>query len=99
MEEGVGVHIHGELEIVGCYPMYVYGYDTLQISYRDRVADGDVTISHEHDGARRVKASDMRALLTDDVITDTGGGNTDVALLLGYIRTDLDRYLARIESA
>jgi len=98
LEEG-GVRIDGELEIVGCYPMYVYGYDMLQISYRGRVADGDVTISHEHDGAQWVKASDMRTLLTDDVITDMAGGNDDVARLLGHIRTDLDRYLARVESA
>ena len=97
LEEG-GVRIDGELEIVGCYPMYVYGYDMLQISYRGRVVDGDVTISHEHDGARWVKASDMRALLTDDVITDMADGNDDVARLLGHIRTDLDRYLARVES-
>jgi 8-oxo-dGTP diphosphatase len=98
LEEG-GVQIDGDLEIVGCYPMYVYGYDMLQISYRGRVADGDVTISHEHDGARWVKASDMRELLTDDMITDLAGGNDDVARLLAHIRTDLDRYLARVESA
>lgn len=97
LEEG-GVRIEGELEIIGCYPMFMYGYDMLQVSYRGRVAAGDVTISHEHDGARWVKASDMRALLTDDVISDMAGGNDDVARLLGHIRTDLDRYLARVES-
>ncbi|HSL73714.1 MAG TPA: NUDIX hydrolase [Ilumatobacteraceae bacterium] len=95
LEEG-GVHIDGELEIVGCYPMYIYGHDTLQVSYRGRVADGDVTISHEHDGARWASAADMRALLTDDVIAEMAGGRDDVARLLGHIRTDLDRYLARI---
>ena len=97
-EEG-GVHIDGDLEIVGCYPMYVYGYDMLQISYRGRVAAGDVTISHEHDGARWVKASDMRALLTDEVIGQMAGGREDVSSLLRHIRIDLDRYLARAESA
>ena len=97
-EEG-GVRIDGDLEIVGCYPMFVYGYDMLQISYRGRVAAGDVTISHEHDGARWVKAADMRALLTDGVIAEMAGGSEDVAGLLGHIRTDLDHYLARMESA
>ena len=96
-EEG-GVRIDGDLEIVGCYPMFMYGYDMLQISYRGRVAAGDVTISHEHDGARWVKAADMRALLTDGVISEMAGGSEDVARLLGHIRTDLDRYLARMES-
>ena len=97
-EEG-GVRIDGDLEIVGCSPMFVYGYDMLQISYRGRVAAGDVTISHEHDGARWVKAADMRALLTDEVIEEMAGDSEDVARLLGHIRTDLDRYLARMESA
>jgi len=98
LEEG-GVHIDGDLEIVGCYPMFIYGYDMLQISFRGKVADGDVTISHEHDGARWAKATDMRALLADDVIADMAKGNDDVANLLGHIRTDLDRYLARVQSA
>jgi 8-oxo-dGTP diphosphatase len=97
LEEG-GVKIDGDLEIIGCYPMYMYGYDMLQISYRGRVAAGEVTISHEHDGARWVKASDMRALLTDDVIAEMAGGNDHVARLLAHIRTDLDRYLARVSS-
>ena len=34
--EESGVRIDGDLEIIGCYPMRVYGYDTLQISYRRR---------------------------------------------------------------
>jgi hypothetical protein len=41
----------------------------------------------------------MRVLLNDDVVADMAGGNDDVARLLGHIRTDLDRYLARVESA
>ncbi|MEO6785588.1 MAG: NUDIX domain-containing protein, partial [Chthoniobacteraceae bacterium] len=70
LREEAGVEIDGDLEIIGCYPMYVYGYETLQVSFRGRVAAGDVTISHEHDGARWVKASDMRAVLADDVIAE-----------------------------
>lgn len=93
--EESGVQIEGDLEIVGCYPMHIYGYDTLQLSYRGRVAAGDVTISDEHDGARWTKASDMRTLLTDEVIADMAGDRDHVASLLGNIRTDLDRYLTR----
>jgi len=92
--EESGIEIDGELEIVGCYPMHVYGYDTLQISYRGRVADSaDVAISNEHDGARWVKASDLRALLTDDVIAQISGGRDDIVSILHHIRIDLDRYL------
>jgi 8-oxo-dGTP diphosphatase len=97
--EESGVRIDGELEIIGCYPMVVYGHDTLQVSYRGRVADGDVTLSHEHDGARWVKASDMRELLTDEMIAELAGGSDAVAHLLENIRVDLDRYLARVSPA
>jgi hypothetical protein len=90
------VEIEGELEIIGCYPMHVYGYDTLQISYRGRVGAGAVAISSEHDGARWASAADMRALLTDEVIAEISGGREQVVTLLGHIRTDLDRYLARV---
>jgi mutator protein MutT len=66
LDEEAGVEIDGELEIIGCYPMNVYGYDTLQISYRGRIREGtEVRISREHDNARWVKATDLRALFTD----------------------------------
>lgn len=95
--EEAGVEIEGELEIIGCYPMHIYGYDTLQVSYRGRLADGaEAVISHEHDGARWAKAADMRALLTDEVIAGIAGGREAIVSMLGHIRTDLDRYLARV---
>jgi 8-oxo-dGTP pyrophosphatase MutT (NUDIX family) len=95
--EEAGVEIDGELEIIGCYPMHVYGYDVLQVSYRGRLRDdAEATISHEHDGARWAKASDMRALLTDEVIEQIAGGRDLVTSLLRHIRVDLDRYLARV---
>ena len=95
--EESGLEIDGELEIIGCYPMRVYGYDTLQVSYRGKVAEGvEAVISHEHDGLRWVKASDMRALLTDDVIEQISGGRDDVRSILRHISIDLDRYLARL---
>ena len=98
LREEAGVEIEGELEIIGCYPMFVYGYDMLQISFRGRVAgDSDVVVSHEHDGAQWAKASDMRALLTDEVIEQIAQGREQVRTLLGHIRVDLDRYLARVD--
>ena len=97
LREEAGVEIDGELEIVGCYPIHVYGYDTLQISYRGRLAaDADAVISHEHVGARWVKASDMRALLTDEVIDGIAGGRDEVRQVVVGVRDDLDRYLARV---
>ncbi|MFL6205069.1 MAG: NUDIX hydrolase [Acidimicrobiales bacterium] len=95
--EESGLEIEGELELVGCYPMRVYGYDVLQISYRGSIAAGcEAVISHEHDAFRWTKASDMRALLSDEVIEHISGGRDDVRSTLRHISTDLDRYLARI---
>jgi 8-oxo-dGTP pyrophosphatase MutT (NUDIX family) len=94
--EEAGVEIDGELELIGLYPMQVYGYDVLQISYRGRVVEGEVVVSHEHDGARWTKAADMRELLSDEVIASMAGDRPQVASLLTHIRIDLDRYLARV---
>lgn len=97
LREEAGVEIDGELELVGAYPMHVYGYDMIQLSYRGRVADGvEVAVSHEHDGARWTRAVDMRAVLTDELLEQISGGREQVLGLLRHIRTDLDRYLARV---
>jgi len=97
LAEEAGIEIDGELELVGCYPIHVYGYDMLQLSYRGAVADGSsVVISHEHDAAQWVRATDMRALLTDDVVDQLAGGDERVVDLVRGVRTDLDRYLLRV---
>jgi 8-oxo-dGTP diphosphatase len=94
--EESGLDIEGELELVGAYPIWVYGGDCLQLSYRARVRDGDVVVSDEHDGARWVDPVTMRAGLTDAVIDALAAGDERVGALVRHIRTDLDRYLARI---
>jgi 8-oxo-dGTP pyrophosphatase MutT (NUDIX family) len=93
--EESGLRIEGELELVGAYPMWVYGGDCLQLSYRGRVVDGDVVVSHEHDGARWVDPVRMRAGLTDEAIEALAAGDNRVATLVRHIRVDFDRYLAR----
>jgi len=97
LREEAGVEIEGELEIIGCYPMHVYGYDTISVSYRGRVTDdAEAVVSHEHDGARWAKASDMRTLLTDDVIEQISEGREQVRSIVEHVRSDLDRYLRRM---
>jgi 8-oxo-dGTP diphosphatase len=98
MEES-GLDIDGELELVGAYPMWVYGADCLQLSYRGRVADGDIVVSDEHDGARWADPVEVRGTLTDDVIDALAQGNERVGALVRHIRVDLDRYLARVNRA
>jgi 8-oxo-dGTP pyrophosphatase MutT (NUDIX family) len=97
--EESGLEIDGELELVGAYPIWVYGADCLQLSYRGRVRDGAVTISHEHTAQQWVDPVGMRALLTDDVIATMGAGNEQVVALVTGVRDDLDRYLHRIGRA
>jgi 8-oxo-dGTP diphosphatase len=92
--EESGLHIEGELELVGAYPIWVYGGDCLQLSYRGRVADGDVALSHEHDDQLWVDPLDMRALLTDEVIESIAHGDERVTQLVQGVRDDLHRYLA-----
>lgn len=99
LAEESGLEIDGELELVGAYPIWVYGGDCLQLSYRGRVRDGDVAVSHEHSDARWVDPAAMRAALTDEVIAALAAGNERVGSLVEAIRTDLDRYLRRIGRA
>ena len=94
--EESGLDVDGELELVGAYPIWVYGGDCLQLSYRGTLAEGDVVVSDEHEGARWVDPVDMRSLLTDEVIDAMAAGNERVAALVHGVRTDLDRYIARI---
>jgi 8-oxo-dGTP pyrophosphatase MutT (NUDIX family) len=96
LREETGLVIDGELELVGCYPMFVYGYDVLQLSFRGAVAEGEtVEVSEEHHGWRWVRAAEMRALLTDEVLDGIAGGDERIGSLLRHVRTDLDRYLRR----
>ena len=93
--EESGLEIDGELELIGAYPMWVYGGDCLQLSYRGRVRDGEVATSGEHDGARWVDPVEFRAAMTDEVVDALAAGNERVGALVRHVRADLDRYLAR----
>src|SRR5262245_25200365 len=59
--EESGLEIDGELELVGAYPIWVYGADCLQLSYRGKVRDGAVAVSAEHDDARWIDPVEFRA--------------------------------------
>jgi 8-oxo-dGTP pyrophosphatase MutT (NUDIX family) len=95
--EESGLDIVGALELVGAYPIWVYGGDCLQLSYRGRVTEGDIVLSDEHEGARWVDPVEQRARMTDEVIAALAQGNARVAALVEGVRNGLDRYLARIE--
>src|SRR5437870_12552719 len=52
--EECGLVPTGSLVCVAVAHMHVYGHDSLQVLYRCACPDGDVTLSHEHSGARWV---------------------------------------------
>ena len=100
LREEAGIEIDGELELIGAYPMHVYGLDMLQLSYRGRVMDdAEPTVSHEHDGAQWVRPRDMRALLDDTFIDQLAAGDARVESMLRHIAADLDTYIRRRSSA
>ena len=72
------------------------GHDPRSPTAGHVVAGVEAVVSHEHDGARWVKAVDMAALLTDDTIEAMGQGNEHVLALLRNVRADLERYLGRV---
>jgi len=97
--EETGLDVDGELELVGAYPIWVYGGDCLQLSYRGRVREGEVVVSDEHSAARWVDPVAMRAGLTDQTIDALAAGNERVTSLVRGIRADLDRYIRRTRRA
>ena len=94
--EEAGIEVDGDLEMIGAFPMWVYGGRSLQLTYRGRAAPGEVVISHEHGGARWVDPVEMRAEITDEFIAALAAGDERVGALVRHIRDDLDRYLRRI---
>lgn len=95
LREESGLEMTEEPEAVGCYLMHMYGHDFLQISFRAPVS-GEVTLSHEHDGAQWTDPRDMRAFMTDERLLKIARGNEQIAKWLGSLRDDLDTYLKRI---
>jgi 8-oxo-dGTP diphosphatase len=93
--EETGLTVEGDLELVGAYPMQIYGRDTLQLTYRGPASDGEPRLSSEHRDARWVDPSQMRALLSDDAIEAIAAGRAEVRAMVVHIRADLDRYLRR----
>ena len=95
LREESGLEPDGPLELIGLFPMFLYGHEVLLASYACRVKDGEVAVSHEHDGARWIEASAMRANMTDELLDGIAAKDERIAAGLRQIRDDLDRYIAR----
>jgi 8-oxo-dGTP diphosphatase len=100
LKEEAGLDVDGELELVGVYWSEAdAGVGQVFVSYRGRVTDGEVRVSHEHDGARWVDPQEMRATITDEFIGALAQGDERLGALIQAIRDDLDEYLARRQGA
>ncbi len=94
LREESGLELLEGPTMVGCYPMWVYGRDMLQLSFRGRVAgDGEAIVSSEHTDHRWVQPEEFAAGFTPDAVTSLAGGNDRIAALLSNIGNDVDRYL------
>jgi ADP-ribose pyrophosphatase YjhB (NUDIX family) len=90
--EESGLSPDGDLQLVGVYRVWQYGREWLHVSYRCTVR-GEVVVSDEHHEAMWITGEEMRAVITDEFITDLAAGNQKVGDLVRAIREDLDRYL------
>ena len=95
LREESGLDVVGELELVGAYLAYFWGRDVLLLSYRAEV-DGEVAISSEHEGEQWIDPVEMRALMTDEMLTSLAAANQRSSDALFQIRADLDRYIRKI---
>ena len=93
LKEESGLEFSGPMTMVGCYPMWVYGQDMLQLTFRGSVV-GDVIESSEHTAHQWVDPNDMTGLFSPDAVDELANGDERIARLLTSIGEDLDRYLA-----
>lgn len=93
LAEETGLRLAGPLQMVGCYPMFVYGQEFLQLSFRGPVT-GEVATSAEHTNHRWVEPASMTEVLSPEGIAALAGGDPRIESLLRSIAQDLDRYLS-----
>ena len=93
LREETGLRFCGPMTMVGCYPIWIYGQDFLQLSFRGPV-EGDVRQSHEHTDHRWVDPTELRGLFDPDAVASIAGGDDRIAALLALVGEDLERYLS-----
>ncbi len=96
LREETGLELGAPLRMVGCYPMWIYGRDMLQLTFRGRVQGGDETvISTEHTAHRWIDPEQFAAQFDAEAVTALAAGDDRVRRLLQAIRTDAERYLSQ----
>ncbi len=93
LREETGLSFCGPITMVGCYPIWIYGQDFLQLSFRGRV-EGEVERSHEHTDHRWVDPTELLGLFDPGAVEAIAAGDDRIATLLGRVGDDLQRYLS-----
>ena len=96
LKEETGLEFVDRPRMVGCYPMFIYGQEFLQLSFCGSVT-GEVSTSAEHTDHRWVEPAEMAAAFTTDGIEAMAAGDQRIVALLQGIAEDFDRYLRLIE--
>jgi 8-oxo-dGTP diphosphatase len=92
--EESGLAPAGALTCVAVAHMHVYGHESLQVLYACDCPDGDVVLSHEHDGARWIDPVDYRErYLSSEVIEQFAAADPRLATMVKNIRAAVDAYL------
>jgi len=92
LQEESGLTFAGQPRMVGCYPLFIYGRNFLNLTFRG-VVQGELATSHEHTDHEWVTPQDWAALFTPDAIDNMADGNEQVRTLLTGIGADAKRYL------
>lgn len=96
LREETGLEPDGPLTMVGCYPMWIYGRDMLQLTFRCRIMgdpDRDTAISHEHTAHQWVQPEEFAAVFDPAAIDAMAKGDDRIRRLLTHIGDDVGRYL------
>ena len=93
LREESGLEFAAPPSMVGCYPMFIYGREFLQLTFRGPVV-GDVATSHEHTDHRWIEPTEWAAMFSPDSIAAIAGDSARIRTLLTGIGEDAQRYLA-----
>ncbi len=96
LHEETGLAFSAAPEMVGCYPMFLYRRDFLQLTFRGPV-EGELVTSSEHTDHRWVDPRQWADQFTSENIEARSAGHPQITALFGGIRDDLRRYLALVE--
>lgn len=97
LREETGLEFAEAPQLVGCYPLWIYGRDMLQLTFRGRVV-GNTELSGEHTAHRWVAPVEFASLFTEDSVASAAGSDERIATILGHIGADVQRYLALVSA-